>query len=109
MEGKAALRRFRRYSAAARMLERAKDMHMGHVSDDLRSLGWCEDMLEDAWREVGDLEELAGDRSASLVASHFLLLDDWRTAASEGGLSTDKAKKLAYAALRLLDAREEER
>lgn len=97
------LDRFRRCEAAARLLEAAKDTTITRKASAASPLKWCEDMLDAAWDDVGRIEAQSGCMAARVVASHFLFLETWVDAASEVGMSVDKAKKLAYAALMRLD------
>ena len=100
------LERFRRCEAAARLLEKAKDSSLHRKSDAASGFEWCEDMLDDAWNDIDRIASQSGDRDARIVASHFLFLETWLDTASEVGLSVDKTKKLAYAALMRLDKEE---
>lgn len=100
------LERFRRYEAAARILEKAKASSLTRKAMAATGFEWCEDMLDSAWSDVDRIAKQSGERDANIVASHFLFLDRWLDTASEAGLSVDKTKKLAYAALMRLDKEE---
>lgn len=107
-QGGAALARFREYEEAARLLERAKGSSEHDKAAEAEGYVWCEDALDDAWNEVDRIRRTSGDVSARIVASHFLLGQRWLDVSSDVGLSVDKVKKRAYAALARLDGEEDE-
>lgn len=105
-----ALVRFREYEEMARLLERAKGASEHDKASEAEGYVWCEDALDEAWDEVERIRKTSGDISARIVASHFLLGESWLDVSSEVGLSVDKTKKRAYAALmRLGDGGGDER
>lgn len=106
-----ALRRFWRYQDAAALMVKTKRLLHSRDSS-LRewaehAMPEIEDVLDDAWGEVGRLDELYDGLSSHIVATHFLFGYSWEETAAMYQIGIDKAKKLAYAAIRWLDASKE--
>lgn len=63
----------------------------------------CESVLDAAWAECDLIGRTHGPRSAELVIRHYLLCGDWHDISADLGIPYDKAKKMAYAAIKSLD------
>lgn len=104
-----ALHRFRSYMWSAESLEKAKEeLRSPRLNAERRKrlmyvIAQCERSLDAGWREVGTIAERDGDAAAELVAGHFLFGEDWHDLTASLGISYDKGKKVAYAAIKALD------
>lgn len=102
---------FRGYQVTARSLERLKrQLKTTKQQVGKERIGWCidrcEEILDRAWDDVAEIERTCGDTACQLVVRHFLFDEDWHDVAADMGIPYDKAKKIAYAAIKSLDSRE---
>lgn len=102
---------FRGYQVTARSLERLKrQLKSTKAQVGKERIGWCidrcEEILDRAWDDVERIECGSGDTARQLVVRHFLFDEDWHDVAADMGIPYDKAKKIAYAAIKSLDSRE---
>lgn len=108
-----ALSRFIGYRERAEALERFKP-HIRKGPPGLRArarriVGDCEGALDGAWVECDLIGHAHGQKCAELVIRHYLLREDWHDISADLGIPYDKAKKMAYAAIKSLDRESEGR
>lgn len=102
-----ALSRFIGYRYRAEALERFKPLCSrgapGLRVRASRIVSDCERSLDEAWEECGVIEARYGQRVAELVIRHYLMCGDWHDISADLGIPYDKAKKMAYAAIKSLE------
>ena len=98
---------FRGYQVTARSLERLKrQLKTTKPQVGKERIGWCEEILDRAWDDVAEIEWTRGDTACQLVVRHFLFDEDWHDVSADMQIPYDKAKKIAYAAIKSLDNRD---
>lgn len=100
---------FRGYQVTARSLERLKrQLRTTKQQVGKERIGWCidrcEEILDRAWDDVAEIERTRGDTACQLVVRHFLFDEGWHDVAADMGIPYDKAKKIAYTAIKSLDS-----
>lgn len=105
------LHNFRGYQVTARSLDRLKrQLKTTKTQAGKERIGWCidrcEEILDRAWDDAEEIERTRGDTACQLVVRHFLFDEDWHDVSADMQIPYDKAKKIAYAAIKSLDSRD---
>lgn len=100
------LERFRRYAIASSDMERLKrEFPPGRSPLADRLMRGCEELLDGAFDDIGEVAENVSDVTALMLSMHYMDGLTWEDVGEMFGITGNAAKQRCHRALRRLDSR----